>query len=595
MKQLKYILLGSLFLMLPAVVQAVDLTFDADTNISLTNPSMTLVIVNGSAVDDMIVNTGSIQFTMTGGQTITIRSNEGYDLRNNTLNTGNTCTGSNSGITQLVLTLASGAAQQAVTLTPSTNVLCNPSAPSGGLGGGTPSPAPTTDITPPGAPTNIQVTDLKTGSSLKISWTKPTDSDFSSIRIYRSTSSGTLGTLVVTATSTTYTDTNLTKNQIYYYTLRSVDKSGNESTNTTQTSGTPTILEKGVTKEITGTSGGKVELTDKSAAVNIPSGAISGTASASLAPTTSYSAPPSSLTVVGNQAFNFEVKSGQTIIKNFSKKITLTFKYTESQITGLDESSLKVQYFDTSQNKWLALTGSLDTANNTITVTLDHLTLFIITGEKIQKTTAGSLVKLTCAPKAGVNDPCRSVYYLGGDSGRYVFPNEKTYYSWYADFSQVKEISASELASYQIKGNVTIRPGTYLVKITTDPKVYAVEKGGVLRWVASEAAAKKLWSDGWASKVVDVPDTFFINYQATSAVTNKITDRHPSGSLVKYKDSSSLYYVENGKKRLFTGTAFTSNGLRNEFILTIPNDLTYPSTSDITGVESLLKNTAGPS
>ena len=69
---------------------------------------------------------------------------------------------------------------------------------------------------------------------------------------------------------------------------------------------------------------------------------------------------------------------------------------------------------------------------------------------------------------------------------RYVFPNEATYKSWYSDFSGVVTISADELASYPLAANVVVRPGTKLVKITTDPKVYAVEANGVLRWVQTE-------------------------------------------------------------------------------------------------------------
>jgi len=54
---------------------------------------------------------------------------------------------------------------------------------------------------------------------------------------------------------------------------------------------------------------------------------------------------------------------------------------------------------------------------------------------------SGDLIKLTCATGADVNDPCRAVYYLGADGKRYVFPNEKTFSTWYSDFSGVQEVS----------------------------------------------------------------------------------------------------------------------------------------------------------
>ena len=104
------------------------------------------------------------------------------------------------------------------------------------------------------------------------------------------------------------------------------------------------------------------------------------------------------------------------------------------------------------------------------------------------------------------------MYYLGSDGKRYVFPNEKTYKTWYADFSSVKTITDSELAAIQIGGNVTYKPGSKMVKITTDPKVYAIDAHGKLRWIASEAVASALYGANWAKSVEDIPDAFFVNY-----------------------------------------------------------------------------------
>lgn len=105
-----------------------------------------------------------------------------------------------------------------------------------------------------------------------------------------------------------------------------------------------------------------------------------------------------------------------------------------------------------------------------------------------------------------------AVYYLAGDGKRYVFPNERTYATWFADFSRVTAVSDAELAAIPLGGNVTYRPGVKLVKIQTDPKVYAVAGGGTLRWVQSEAVASALYGAGWAANVDDVPDAFFVNY-----------------------------------------------------------------------------------
>lgn len=105
-----------------------------------------------------------------------------------------------------------------------------------------------------------------------------------------------------------------------------------------------------------------------------------------------------------------------------------------------------------------------------------------------------------------------AVYYLSGGA-RYAFPNEKVFFSWYPDFSSVITVSATELAGYRLVGNVTYRPGLLLVKITTDPKTYAVSRYGVLRWITTEQVAASLYGSAWNTKVQDIPDTFFTNYQ----------------------------------------------------------------------------------
>jgi|GEM_PF-891072 len=116
---------------------------------------------------------------------------------------------------------------------------------------------------------------------------------------------------------------------------------------------------------------------------------------------------------------------------------------------------------------------------------------------------AGSLIK------AGNN----SVYYFGADNKRYVFPNEKTYKTWFVSFNTIITISNELLGEIPIGGNVTYKPGKKLVKITTDPKVYYVDKAGTLRHVSSEALAKELWGTTWYKLVDDIPDPFFVNYK----------------------------------------------------------------------------------
>ncbi|MCU0679638.1 MAG: hypothetical protein MUC28_04315, partial [Planctomycetes bacterium] len=197
---------------------------------------------------------------------------------------------------------------------------------------------------------------------------------------------------------------------------------------------------------------------------------------------------------------------------------------------------------------------------------------------------AGDLIKM---------DGLSSVYYLGGDSKRYVFPNESTYFSWYSDFSSVVTIPQSELESYPLGANVTVRPGTKLVKITTDPKVYAVLPDGNLQWVPSETVAKALWGDMWAKRVIDVPDAFFTNYTIASGQVGETA--YPAGSLIKLPTASDVYYIAaDGKaQKITTESAFLANRFKWDDVITTASGFTLPTAgADITGAVADITDTS---
>lgn len=111
-----------------------------------------------------------------------------------------------------------------------------------------------------------------------------------------------------------------------------------------------------------------------------------------------------------------------------------------------------------------------------------------------------------------------AVYYMGEDGFRYVFPNDKAFFTWYSNFDTVKVISDADMAKIQIGGNITYKPGVKMVKINTDPKTYAVDAGGVLRHVTSEAVAISLYGNDWNKKIDDIADGFFPNYTVGTAI-----------------------------------------------------------------------------
>lgn len=110
------------------------------------------------------------------------------------------------------------------------------------------------------------------------------------------------------------------------------------------------------------------------------------------------------------------------------------------------------------------------------------------------------------------------MYYIARDGRRHAFPNAHVYASWYADFSGVNIISPEKLATIPLGANMTYKPATRLVKFTTDPHVYVVTAGRVLRPIATEEVAATLYGTGWNHQVDDIVDTFYTDYTIGAAI-----------------------------------------------------------------------------
>lgn len=141
-----------------------------------------------------------------------------------------------------------------------------------------------------------------------------------------------------------------------------------------------------------------------------------------------------------------------------------------------------------------------------------------------------------------------AVYFLY-DGNRYTFPNEKVYFSWYSDFSQISIIADEELANLPLIGNVTYKPGVKMVKITTDPKVYAVSLYNTLRWITTEELALTYHGENWKNEIHDVSDAFFINYKIGAPITH-IENYNPVG-----QGALNLTYTPITTNSLFTLSA----------------------------------------
>lgn len=192
---------------------------------------------------------------------------------------------------------------------------------------------------------------------------------------------------------------------------------------------------------------------------------------------------------------------------------------------------------------------------------------------------SGSLLALE-----GVQDA--AVYYIADDGKKYVFPDAKTYYTWYSDFSDVKKVSVVELDNYPDGGAMSYRAGVKLVTNSNSAKVYAVEPGGVLRWISSEEIAKALYGENWSDLVQDIiPGYFSSSYTKGADISSTL----PSGTVVKERLATTYYYIDNAKKRKFIDLSTLSKNNFYPYQAVEANDLSaYANGDDIVDVEEAL-------
>ncbi len=154
-----------------------------------------------------------------------------------------------------------------------------------------------------------------------------------------------------------------------------------------------------------------------------------------------------------------------------------------------------------------------------------------------------------------------AVYYLGSDGKRYVFPNEKTYRSWYNDFSGVKTISGAELENIFPGGARFYKPGIRLLKLPNRPEVYEVSEYGLLRHLATPEIAVSRYGTNWQSLIDDLPEIIFAGYKIGEPIlsgepaSTPVEPIGPGSLAISFSDRvSSAVYVKNSK--LVSAAAF---------------------------------------
>ncbi len=176
--------------------------------------------------------------------------------------------------------------------------------------------------------------------------------------------------------------------------------SGNTGGGGGSTPATTVAMPATVTGEVTASAagGGKTTLTTTEgtkATVEIPANTITTDAvvkAVSVTPATVATTAPAPTGMNMVSAFSFVATAAGASVSSFSKPVILTLTYTDSQIAGLNESSLQVYHWSGTQ--WVALTGTVNTVTNTITATTNSFSYFAIMGTLASATTPTTTTKL---------------------------------------------------------------------------------------------------------------------------------------------------------------------------------------------------------
>lgn len=185
----------------------------------------------------------------------------------------------------------------------------------------------------------------------------------------------------------------------------------------------------------------------------------------------------------------------------------------------------------------------------------------------------GVLLNPNTTHAAAAGDRFRSqslstVYYYGYDGMRYTYPNVKTYTSWHSttsgqpDFNGVMTVSDSTISDITLGGNIVVRPGASWIKVTSDPKTYAVGRNGKIYWIESEAVAVAYAGSDWNQRIIDVPDVFFTDYTVGASLMSATAYNG-----MVYMSGGNTYLAWDGAKRLVSSAGMSANGLQSRFVM----------------------------
>jgi hypothetical protein len=134
--------------------------------------------------------------------------------------------------------------------------------------------------------------------------------------------------------------------------------------------------------------------------------------------------------------------------------------------------------------------------------------------------------------------------------------------------------------AYDYNGNMVI----------DDPKIYAVEPGGVIRHITTADIASALYGATWELKINPVPNYLYSNYTVGTALS---TATFPTGSLVSETSTNNLYYINGSQKRLVTTNGRTSNKFQEKYYLSNYSLASYTLSASLNDYQNSISWTGG--
>lgn len=160
-----------------------------------------------------------------------------------------------------------------------------------------------------------------------------------------------------------------------------------------------------------------------------------------------------------------------------------------------------------------------------------------------------------------------AVYVIDSSLVKRLFPSRQIFDSWFDNFRRLKILSEEDLDSIPEGSPMLGRPGTWLVKVPEDNKVFAVEPGYVLRWIIDEESAQTLFGENWNRRIIDVDQEMFSTYSIAVPLPE---GEFPDGIILE--GETLRCYIQDNTCRELSENGVLANQLLESYFIEWPDE-----------------------